>query len=123
MTKVYRLEGSDGLGVYRTSDFRISELGRIYKTHKSGEKRPSPYEEFRDKEDMLTCNGYTPYDVFYGFKNITQLKEWFTPAALKVFKEKGVKLVIYDAEEVLYGKKQVAFIMKNAKKLDTKDLK
>lgn len=116
MPKVYRLENSEGRGVYGP----ISQ----YKIHNgtgdpcSSDRHPGPWRD-RLLRDFLCGKDLSPFS--FGFKTKKQLKEWFSQRMIRNIIDTGVEMnfAVYQAKKVVHGEKQVIFEKSQAKLLKT----
>lgn len=115
LVKIYRVEGRDGNGPYRGIENTTNLQNKLVK-HNSQTGRPSP------QLDGINPSGLErPVSEYYfGFTHVDRLKEWFkgSRAALR---EDGYKMAVYevDVSDVLFGKKQAAFVKKLANPVKT----
>ena len=106
MMLVYRVE-KNGIGPYRHDEVD-DKLWHKIASHNSGNSRPGP------RSDGISIGLYKP-DIYFGFKDIEQLKAWFK-GARSALRKNGFNLVIYDVPKrwVYVGGKQVGFDMSKA---------
>jgi len=102
---VYRIEGLNGVGPYRTLENCDNGLANRLLSHGTpGSKRykPSP------KQDNIP-GFYSGYH-YCGFKSIEQLKRWFHGARAGL-RRCGFKMITYKVSdyEVLFGHQQIVF--------------
>jgi hypothetical protein len=117
--RVYRVENDEGLGVYQsTVAFRLDRFG-----HPMGQKlsdhiygMPTPNVDF-SSEDYSRI--YFNSNYRYACESMEQLKRWFPPILLKIFKRQGFKIVAYevDKEHVVLGRNQLVFHLSHARRI------
>lgn len=105
MLKVYRLVGPDGVGFYfsqgTTLEDKISEdVG--YDISLSKAQHPLPRDDGIDS---------FPDNYYFGFGDKLQLKNWFTPDALKSADKHGCVVELWEVSphKVIHGGKQLCF--------------
>lgn len=115
LVKIYRVEGIDGNGPYSGVTTNSNNLQKKLVKHCAGTGRPGP-----NADGIRRCLRNSMSEYFFGFTDVDRLKEWFkgSRAALR---EDGYKMAVYevDVSDVLFGKKQVAFVKKFANPMKT----
>ena len=119
---IFRVEDSEGRGVYRRLINKCRE-DEGYFGNFSGigsDKHPCPYFEkksFRKKwQSLWKVNEQVHW--YFGFKTMDQLLEWFyCPAFRKVMFYHGAKLALYetDGRKIMKGRSQIAFDKRKSK--------
>lgn len=101
---IWRIENRDGKGPYMTD--RVNGLGLTGEEH-----HPGP---MGDVPEFYRTRNYNLY--FFGFKSLSDLRNWFHPTAISRLYKDGFKIVKYKVEKkyVLKGGKQVAFLKNKA---------
>lgn len=113
---IWRLEGRDGVGVYRTADPE-NVITRVQTRYIKGDRWPGPPEDGLDtpidpQANWITMMTGTTRDR-YGFANLKQARAWFCDADdMARWASLGVSLVAYRRDTALVneGGHQVAFI-------------
>lgn len=116
MNKVYRVEHKEFsnrtvfAGPYSPSGINVAEdwadptsLGHGDDNHPPPTKDPLLKEHELIKKDNFD-------NYFFGFKTLTQLKEWFSTTELKRLIDLNYVISEYQAEAVIEGEKQILFI-------------
>lgn len=118
---VFRLETSDGLGIYRNNIKNTSKPSMwdlVTNKFEDPIINPIPYNDL--KIDLSYWSEY-----ICGFKDIEQYKNWvFNPYWRRQFANKGVRMVTYTVPEdsIHFGKKQLAFNKNLAIKINDESL-
>lgn len=117
LTYVYRLEFSDGTGIYRSvsnqsllDDSLVDILEYSQRTYPSKEKGISSLFDIKNFHEKMSHNFYNE-NYYFAFKNLNQLKDWFKPNELLNFMKNDVKIIRYEIEEnyIISTASQVAF--------------
>lgn len=115
LVKIYRVEGRDGNGPYRGQENSTNLQYKLCR-HNFRTGRPSPH------LDGINPSGLDrPVSEYYfGFTHVDKLKEWFK-GSRTALREDGYKMAVYevDISDVLFGKKQAAFVKKLANPVKT----
>ena len=108
VVEVYRLEHSDGAGVYS----RAAVLDQAVADHR-------PYTE----DDGLPPIWALEH-MHFAFADLSALRAWFDPAALEYMQNHDVQCSVYrvPACKVLFGNKQCAFVRSESELTDIIDL-
>lgn len=100
---VYRVENDEGKGCYQEGAVALNRLEH-HNSYNHVKRHPLPSEDFG-------IDRYPLKDEKCGFKDMKQLKAWFTPKELKRLARNGFKVVeLYVAEVTAYGEQQLLFI-------------
>jgi len=107
---IYRIQNKDGYGPYRgphcTDEW--SDRPNIHRRDLDN-KHPPPFNE--TWKNLILDWESNIKDLFFGFKDIKQLKNWFNEKELDNLKDLGydiIKLELHE-QQVWYGQHQVAF--------------
>lgn len=115
LVKIYRVEARDGDGPYRGQGNSANLQYKLCR-HSTRTGRPTP-----------CIDGIDPYgsdrpfsEYYFGFTHVDKLKEWFK-GSRTALREDGYKMAVYevDISDVLFGKKQAAFVKKLANPVKT----
>ena len=115
LVKIYRIEGIDGNGPYSNLTTNSYNLQRKLRKHSASTGRPSPH-----LDGIQRCSEYSMSEYYFGFTRVDKLKEWFK-GSRTALRQDGYKMAVYevDVSDVLFGKKQVAFVKKLANPVKT----
>lgn len=108
---IFRMEDSDGRGVYQSS-----YLSEAKDPHGYGgaSHRPAP-----SRDGLRNFN----WGHHFGFGDTTQVRNWFNQSQRKALREVGVDVYVYETRApktgVKRGNKQLVFDKSKAKKLGT----
>ena len=109
---IYRIEMPDGEGLYSASN-RCSCLSEMYNKH----AHPDP------SQDAVLAGIHIYSDVFFGFSNISQLKNWvYSPRWRKELREAGAKVKVYHAMLGFHSNHQAVFIKKSSRLLGVMEI-
>src|SRR5882757_2883211 len=113
MPEVYRLEFSDGKGVYVYSDPFYYEQLQCHQNDKEDHPRP--------EEDDMGRSAWA--DMIFGFASIEAMRAWFNGTERLFLSAQGIVLSKYFARgPIISGKKQLAFYRQSAALLWQKPL-
>jgi len=106
---IYRVEDEFGNGCYRNKAYWVNRI----KHHDFNPKYPQPRED-------KGINRYVKENEFCGFKDLTQLKQWFNLKEIKRMRKNGYTIHKIEVEAITaYGQKQcLALIPKLRIKID-----
>lgn len=115
LVKIYRVEGRDGNGPYSGVTTNSHNLQKKLRKHNSQTGRPSPH-----LDGIQRCSEYPMHEYYFGFTHVDKLKEWFK-GSRTALRQDGYKMAVYevDVSDVLFGKKQAAFVKKLANPIKT----
>lgn len=121
MKKVYRLETTEGLGVYTAREL-YPMLWRVLKEYCELPNHPGPFTDnglknlFRQFGELLEFN--------FGFSSLEQLTAWFFRRDdRQLISECGIVCAVYEVEDGHFhlGERQCVFKKSHAKKVGTVD--
>jgi len=100
MSKVWRVENSDGIGCYTQDDFYVDEIEMMINRHCTRNGHPSPF------NDKGIDRSPRPKE-YCAFISRKQAHQWFTDFELKMLSENGFYLKELDANITAIGEKQI----------------
>ena len=116
LTTIYRIEGSDGRGLYSSTKLRKTvNLLNLYDDY----RHPSPRDESGELGETYRAQRFRSSHLF-GFDSLDQLNRWVNKNERWALSNAGAKLAKYQVEDdrVLRGSRQVAFNKYGAIKLE-----
>jgi hypothetical protein len=106
---VYRYQNSKGFGPYNGANWLKPDFAAMYRRHSNPKTHPSP------RPSNYLANGC----FLFGFKSITQLKNWFNEEERNVLVNNGFKLLKFAVpdDDVFKFEHQIVFFTKHAHEL------
>lgn len=112
--QIIRLEYPDGQGIFGSYllDENGEEIGRRIELVA---RTISPvvsdrHEEFNAPYEEPFADQFIQGKHFLAYKTLEQLRKWIKPEEMKVFTDKGCKVLLLDVSDCLVGDHQIAYL-------------